>query len=51
MSPPPGHDNASSATPSFNGKGGTDLAAKVGKSMKRTGYSYGVSYLESLLLA
>ena len=35
----------------LDGKGGTDLAAKVGKSTKRTGPSYGAPYLETRILA
>jgi hypothetical protein len=32
----------SSSAPSLDGKGGTDLAVKVGKLTKRTGPNYGV---------
>jgi hypothetical protein len=51
MSTLPGRDHTSSSTPSLDGKGGTDSAAKVGKSTKRTGPSYGAPYLENLTLA
>ena len=44
MSTLPGHDHTSSSTPSLDGKGGTDSAAKVGKSSKGTGPNYGVPY-------
>ena len=47
MFTPPGRDHTSSSTPSLDGKGGTDIAAKVGKSTKRTGPSYGALYPEN----
>ncbi|KIJ99300.1 hypothetical protein K443DRAFT_175282 [Laccaria amethystina LaAM-08-1] len=40
MSTLPRHGHTSSSTPSLDGKGGTDSAAKVGKSTKRTGPGY-----------
>ncbi|KIK02972.1 hypothetical protein K443DRAFT_5709 [Laccaria amethystina LaAM-08-1] len=40
MSTLPGRDHMSSSAPSLDGKGGTDSAATVGKSTKRTGPSY-----------
>ena len=45
MSTSPGHDLASSTIRSLDGKGGTDSAAVVGKSM---GPSYGAPYSEKL---
>ena len=48
MSTLPSRDHISSSAPSLDGKGGTDsAAAKVGKSTKRTGSGYGVSYPEN----
>jgi hypothetical protein len=44
MSTLPGRDHISSSAPSLDGKGGTDSAAKVGKSTKRTGPNYGMPY-------
>jgi hypothetical protein len=43
----PGHNHTSSSTPSLDGKGGTDSAAKGGKSTKRTGPNYGMPYPEN----
>ncbi|EDR07190.1 uncharacterized protein LACBIDRAFT_328204 [Laccaria bicolor S238N-H82] len=40
MSTLPGHDHTSSSTPSLDGKGGMDSAAKVAKSTKKMGPSY-----------
>ena len=51
MSTLPGRDHISSSAHSLDGKGGTDSAAKVGKSTKRTGPSYGASYPENSPLA
>jgi hypothetical protein len=42
MSTLSGRDHVSSSAPCLDGKGGTDSAAKVGKSTKRTGPDYGV---------
>ena len=47
MSTLPGRDHTSSSTPSLDGKGGTDSEAKVGKSTRRTGPSYGAPYSEN----
>ena len=43
MSTVPSHGHTSSPVASSDGKGGTD-SAKVGKSTKRTGPSYGAPY-------
>ena len=47
MSALPGRDHISGSTSSLDGKGGTDSAAKAGKSTKRTGPSYDASYPEN----
>ena len=49
MAPEPSkpHDHRSGSTPSSDGKGGTDSAAKVRKSTNRTGPSYGTPYCEN----
>ena len=44
MSTLPGCDHMSSSTPPLDGKGSTDSVAKVGKSTKRMGPSYGVPF-------
>ena len=50
MSTLPGHDHMSSSkAPPLDGKGGTDSAAKVGKSTKRTSPSYGAPYPDILI--
>jgi len=54
MSTLPSRDHTiPSSAPSLDGKGGTGSAAKVGKSTKRTGPSYGAPYriLKTRLLA
>ena len=47
MSTLPGHDHTFSFILALDGKGRTDSAAKLGKPTKRTGPSYGASYLEN----
>ena len=43
----PGHGHTSTSARPLDGKGGTDPAAKGGKSTKRTGPSYGAPYPEN----